>query len=312
MCSDRGICDRSKGECECDTGKGVFEGDACEKFACAANNSIACGLNGECVTMAKLARRAHDDQGMARKVTYKKPWDAYKIRACTCAERQGVYGVNMSDVAYRGPFAYAYTDFAGYDCSKALCPFGDNPYTFGENEIQTLNCTAKSGSFYLSFRDELSSEIQHDASAADVKAAIEASIAVGRVSVTFSGSAACNLANLMSVEFLTEFGDVPMLCVCQRLFLSRPPCPATVGETDAAASRAQGSDQAIAGRPPLEPDHHRDAQGYQGGLGVFAERKVQPRHRAVHVQGRPRFLERRGRGPRGRHTRRARPARRAR
>ena len=84
---------------------------------------------------------------------------------------------------------------------------------------------AKSGSFYLSFRDELSSEIQHDASAADVKAAIEASIAVGRVSVTFSGSAACNLANLMSVEFLTEFGDVPMLCVCQRLFLSRPRAP---------------------------------------------------------------------------------------
>ena len=38
------------------------------------------------------------------------------------------YGYNTSDVAYRGPYAYAYTDFTGYDCAKSFCPRGNNPY----------------------------------------------------------------------------------------------------------------------------------------------------------------------------------------
>ena len=30
--------------------------------------------------------------------------------------------------ALRGPYAFAATDWIGYDCSHALCPQGDNPF----------------------------------------------------------------------------------------------------------------------------------------------------------------------------------------
>jgi hypothetical protein len=36
-------------------------------------------------------------------------------------------------IVYRGPYAFAATDFKGYACEKAWCPKGDNPRTYGGN-----------------------------------------------------------------------------------------------------------------------------------------------------------------------------------
>ena len=107
-----------------------------------------------------------------------------------CDEKYGVYGWNASDIAYRGPQAFAYTDFTGFDCSKAFCPRGDNPWTLGVNEVQAVNCTGRQGSFYLSLRDKATAMIAYDAKLTEVQALLEASQAIGRVRLAFSNTSA--------------------------------------------------------------------------------------------------------------------------
>ena len=213
-CSSRGLCDREKGECSCDV-NGLFEGAACEKMSCALNNSLPCGGLGECATMAKRAKRARDAQGQLAAWRYTDAWDAYKIRTCVCDEKYGVYGWNASDIAYRGPQAFAYTDFTGFDCSKAFCPTGDNPWTAGVNEVQAVNCSGKHGYFYLSLRDKATTMIAYDASLDEVQALLEKSKAIGRVRLAFTNRSdatyVCDPSNVLEVEFLTELGDLPAL-----------------------------------------------------------------------------------------------------
>ena len=215
-CSGRGLCDQETGLCACDATNSLFEGDACQRFTCPTNDSQTCGPYGECQTMAKRARRSRNEKGELMKTVYTKEWDAQKIRTCGCTEMQGIYGYNTSDEMYRGPFAYAYTDGSAYDCSQGFCPTGDNPYTYGVNEVQLVNCTAKKGSFRLVFRNQASDQIKASYTIAQVVASLQASASIGRVAVTFSNTSknaqVCHpQGNVMSVEFLTEFGELPLL-----------------------------------------------------------------------------------------------------
>lgn len=62
--------------------------------------------------------------------TYTEPWDADKIQGCRCD--------------------YPAT---GYDCSRTLCPTGDDPLTLGQqNEVQLVECIANTGSFVLYYK----------------------------------------------------------------------------------------------------------------------------------------------------------------
>ena len=65
-----------------------------------------------------------DEFGASAEVAYTEPWDAHMVRQCHCLTALGEWPTNTSDVAYRGPFAYAYTDFTGYTCGRAFCPTG--------------------------------------------------------------------------------------------------------------------------------------------------------------------------------------------
>lgn len=51
---------------------------------------------------------------------------------------------------------------------------GDDPYSLGAFEVQQVNCSLSSGTFALTFRDKTTASIAYDASAATVKAALEA------------------------------------------------------------------------------------------------------------------------------------------
>lgn len=83
--------------------------------------------------------------------------------------------------------------------------------TFRQNfEMQTLTCTATSGTFTLTFRGQTTSALAFDATAATVEAALEYMSQIGDVTVAFStGTAACDGTGVgISVTFNTELGDV--------------------------------------------------------------------------------------------------------
>ncbi len=82
-CSNKGICDRKSGECQCFPN---YEGIACERTVCPNRCSDA----GVCFTQKQLATEADR--------VYSTPWDAEKQVGCVC------------DLGRRGP-----------DCS--LCKF---------------------------------------------------------------------------------------------------------------------------------------------------------------------------------------------
>ena len=88
-CSNRGLCDRLTGQCECFAG---YDGIACQRLACPGD----CNSRGVCFPEKFLARNAG--------VVYEKPWDAMKSVGCVC------------DNGYRGP-----------DCSLQECPTGPDP-----------------------------------------------------------------------------------------------------------------------------------------------------------------------------------------
>ena len=69
-CSNRGICDRETGECECFPG---YEGMACQRYQCARNKITGeeCSGRGICTSQKEMARQ----NGRI----YDTPWDATKI-----------------------------------------------------------------------------------------------------------------------------------------------------------------------------------------------------------------------------------------
>lgn len=85
-CSNKGICQRDTGMCDCFDG---FEGIACERTVCPND----CNNRGVCYTARQLAEAASR--------VYETPWDADKYVGCVC------------DLGYRGP-----------DCLLVECPTG--------------------------------------------------------------------------------------------------------------------------------------------------------------------------------------------
>ena len=88
-CSNRGVCNRDTGECECYP---PFEGMACQRNACWND----CNNRGQCLPQKMLAELAGN--------LYDQPWDSMKIWGCLC------------DAGYRGP-----------DCRFKECPSGPDP-----------------------------------------------------------------------------------------------------------------------------------------------------------------------------------------
>jgi len=208
-CSNNGICDRSTGTCICRDG---FEGDACEKLACPGYESgTPCNGHGTCMTIQQLATLS-EDNGVLRGVTYgltptEHTWDFDYVHGCYC------------DSGYfHGPFAYDFSDFTGsHDCTLLTCPFGDNPQTVGQvNEVQTITCIASSGTFTVTFRQEITPDIPHNVDLATFKTFLEELNTIHQMdSVVFSGGStteACSpgAGTTIALGFKVP-GDLPLI-----------------------------------------------------------------------------------------------------
>ena len=104
-CSNRGVCDRESGECECFPG---YEGKACARTTCPND----CSGHGRCKPIQDLPYRQtpmqYDDGSFLAQKAYTfsnsyYKWDADKTRGCVCDPEYG-------DV----------------DCSKRMCMYGND------------------------------------------------------------------------------------------------------------------------------------------------------------------------------------------
>lgn len=136
-CSNKGVCDRTGGECVCYDG---YEGSACQRSVC----PNSCNGHGVCRNIQDMTQSV----GSASNYTYQL-WDAQKIQACVC------------DPGY-----------SGVDCSERLCPKGDDPLspneqnqvdhqstiTVSTTEAATGGVDTFSGSFRMQYTDAYGEE----------------------------------------------------------------------------------------------------------------------------------------------------------
>jgi hypothetical protein len=147
-CSNKGLCDRSTGECECFPG---YTGKGCKRSTCPND----CSGHGTCYFIEQLSKvgypaagdRSNGDKFIvdwnarygssgASVASNYAAWDAGKIQACIC------------DAGYEGS-----------DCSIRQCPRGDNVLTVTKSDYNTQTITiavsagSPSGEFTLTFTD---------------------------------------------------------------------------------------------------------------------------------------------------------------
>jgi hypothetical protein len=149
--------------------------------------------------LAMASAQNGDLLGVTYGDTFNNPttWDFNKIQGCDCAKNY-----------YLGPYSGAIGEFHDYDCSTRFCPLGADPYQVGKvNEKQTLVCTANSGYFTLTFRQQTTTRIYWDATAAQVQKALEKLTTIGSVQITFSGGGTqvCDAGGAISTSLLAFF-----------------------------------------------------------------------------------------------------------
>ena len=103
-CSNKGVCDRVTGECNCFQN---YEGKACERTVCPND----CSGRGVCMTQSALAAEFG--------ASYDTPWDSEKHVGCKC------------DIGFRG-----------YDCSEKECPSGDD-VLHGDGASKGRECSGR-------------------------------------------------------------------------------------------------------------------------------------------------------------------------
>jgi len=112
-CSNKGICDRTKGECECFAG---YDGSACQRASCPSSGDGVCSGHGTCQTIQELA--ALDNENIYRL------WDEDITMGCQC------------DAGYTGA-----------DCSERSCKFGNDPLYYDDYQnVRHANFTVQ---FYV-------------------------------------------------------------------------------------------------------------------------------------------------------------------
>merc|ERR1712169_3601 len=92
-CSNKGICDRELGMCECFPG---YEGSACQRASCPSGENGMCSGHGTCQSIKDIAKLDNNN--------IYELWDEHSTMGCVC------------DAGYYGP-----------DCSLRECKYGIDP-----------------------------------------------------------------------------------------------------------------------------------------------------------------------------------------
>ena len=184
-CSNRGLCDRTTGVCDC---MGGFTGKACEEMSC----DFDCYGKGTCLSMKHMASTTFAEE-TSEQYSYTTPWDAEKIFGCVCDD-----------------------PYETFNCGQRSCPSGDDPLTTGQvNEKQLVKCMATGGTFALYFRGKPTATLRTGMKEAHVKAALESAATIDEVEVTYTADngtmCQSETTNIVTIEFTQNFGSLPPL-----------------------------------------------------------------------------------------------------
>lgn len=156
-CSNKGICDRESGTCECFPG---YEGSACQRASCPGGPGAgACSGHGTCQTIRQIANADNNN--------IYELWDKHASMGCVC------------DAGYYGP-----------DCSMRECKYGADPLYYDDNSnIRYSNWTIEfshnggatktyAGTWAIRFFDHFGEDwetepLNADASCAEIITALE-------------------------------------------------------------------------------------------------------------------------------------------
>ncbi|KAL7686111.1 putative EGF-like domain-containing protein [Plasmopara halstedii] len=146
-CSNRGVCDYSRGECTCFDG---YSGAACQRLRCPSN----CSGHGMCYSSAILALRYGPDSlpnvaGDGVGPVYSN-WEKDSVSSCMC------------DMGYTGP-----------DCSQLMCAKNDDPLTTGQVHRQIQIQVGADASSNLALAGLIQVRFLGDVAAFDVAAAAD-------------------------------------------------------------------------------------------------------------------------------------------
>eukprot|EP01035_Chromulina_nebulosa_P017623 gene17623-23200_t len=168
-CSNKGVCDRSTGECQCYDG---YDGVACQRASCPGFPN-SCSGHGVCRSIKQLAK---DDYGNAYRL-----WDQDSTMGCSCDKgyygpdcsyRQCKYGVDplyLDDVA---TVRYSIYDFAVLTTKTTYTDYTDPLFSDGQSQYNAGHFAIR---FYDSVgEDWLTEPIEAGSSCATVIDALEA------------------------------------------------------------------------------------------------------------------------------------------
>jgi hypothetical protein len=186
-CSNRGICDRATGACDCMSG---FTGAACERLACPAGDALSCSGNGLCLSLEQAAA-GREVSGDPAATTYGATqaagtWDHNKIYGCVCDEKRYTH-------------LHFLPGYTGHNCAVRTCVHGDNPKTgltgvVQVDEKQRIVCIADGGYFTVTFRQFTTDKIWYNAAAtAGYVQLATVSCTAGRFCRWFSGKVCAGL-----------------------------------------------------------------------------------------------------------------------
>jgi hypothetical protein len=108
-CSNKGMCDRTTGECQCFPG---YDGLACQRTACPDE----CNHRGSCFPERILASKAGR--------TYELPWDANKHTGCFCDPGYRGAACEQQECPTSADVIGGFGNEAGRDCSgRGICDY---------------------------------------------------------------------------------------------------------------------------------------------------------------------------------------------
>jgi hypothetical protein len=114
-CAGNGICDRTRGECECFDG---YEGKTCQRTTCPND----CSGHGRCRFLADVSLGAteydvgHNDYERTEPLFEYSAYDINHLRGCYCD-----------------------AEYIGADCSQRMCPFSNDVMDRNDNQLRDVN-----------------------------------------------------------------------------------------------------------------------------------------------------------------------------
>jgi len=179
-CSNKGLCDRSSGECVCFDG---YEGSACQRTVC----PNSCSGNGVCRNIVDLTNSLSSSASQTYPL-----WDGLKNQACVCDP-----------------------GFSGVDCSLRLCPVNADPLIDSKvYEQQSLAITG-TPSVYFTFTDKFgetwtTKTFTLTATAATNAALIKSALDTVPNGALENSSVSCSSATACTITF-AQAGDLSSL-----------------------------------------------------------------------------------------------------